>query len=256
MWNIAHNLGGFAAPLVAGGFAKAMGWKWGMWAPGIIGLVVGTFVLVTWWVAPPHARTQAWAGALPATPSREPRPLAQRRRDVSATFPPLLCWAGGWRPCARARLRRDSQPRNLRPPRPRSPPTPHPTPQPPSLRPSRDKPEDVGFPPVEPVAAKKSDAKKKPDVLKQLVNTVLKNPFIWGMVRGGGGGLPAPRRRGQRSFRQPTPPPLPNPAPTPTSPGPDLLFHLRRAPGRDLLVCVLPHQGEGRGGRRRGGGGG
>jgi sugar phosphate permease len=40
MWNIAHNLGGFAAPLVAGGFAKAMGWQWGMWAPGLIGLVV------------------------------------------------------------------------------------------------------------------------------------------------------------------------------------------------------------------------
>jgi MFS transporter, OPA family, sugar phosphate sensor protein UhpC len=120
MWNIAHNLGGFAAPLVAGGFAKAMGWKWGMWAPGIIGLAVGAAVL-------------------------------------------LLC---------------------------------------------RDKPEDVGFPPVEPTttttatkaatpttaaaataAAAGSDGekpkateKKKPDVLKQLVNTVLKNPFIWGMA--------------------------------------------------------------------------
>lgn len=47
MWNIAHNLGGFAAPLVAGGFAKAMGWKWGMWAPGIIGLAVGCIVLLT-----------------------------------------------------------------------------------------------------------------------------------------------------------------------------------------------------------------
>lgn len=46
MWNIAHNLGGFAAPLVAGGFAKSMGWQWGMWAPGIIGLTVGTFVLL------------------------------------------------------------------------------------------------------------------------------------------------------------------------------------------------------------------
>jgi hypothetical protein len=45
-WNIAHNLGGFAAPLVAGGFAKAMGWQWGMWAPGIIGLVVGMLVLL------------------------------------------------------------------------------------------------------------------------------------------------------------------------------------------------------------------
>jgi sugar phosphate permease len=114
MWNIAHNLGGFAAPLVAGGFAKAMGWKWGMWAPGLIGLAVGAGVL-------------------------------------------LFC---------------------------------------------RDKPEDVGYPPVEPTttttktatpassspsvdatnAPEKAEKAKKPDVLKQLVNTVLKNPFIWGMA--------------------------------------------------------------------------
>lgn len=46
MWNIAHNLGGFAAPLIAGGFAKSMGWQWGMWAPGIIGLLVGSLVLI------------------------------------------------------------------------------------------------------------------------------------------------------------------------------------------------------------------
>ena len=61
MWNIAHNLGGFIAPIIAGGFAKAMGWQWGMWAPGIIGSVVGLFVLfacrwggveggAAWWV--------------------------------------------------------------------------------------------------------------------------------------------------------------------------------------------------------------
>eukprot|EP00195_Chlamydomonas_chlamydogama_P013869 CAMPEP_0202900640 /NCGR_PEP_ID=MMETSP1392-20130828/11956_1 /ASSEMBLY_ACC=CAM_ASM_000868 /TAXON_ID=225041 /ORGANISM="Chlamydomonas chlamydogama, Strain SAG 11-48b" /LENGTH=469 /DNA_ID=CAMNT_0049587075 /DNA_START=389 /DNA_END=1797 /DNA_ORIENTATION=- len=97
MWNIAHNLGGFAAPLVAGGFAKAMGWKWGMFAPGIIGLVVGVIVL-------------------------------------------LAC---------------------------------------------RDKPEDIGFPPVEPVSSKpKGEEKKKDDVdiWSALVNNVLKNPFIWGMA--------------------------------------------------------------------------
>lgn len=55
---------------------------------------------------------------------------------------------------------------------------------------SKDKPEDVGFPPVEPVDAKPGAAKKKPDVIKQLVNTVLKNPFIWGMVRFYGLGSP------------------------------------------------------------------
>ncbi len=31
---------------VAGGFAKSMGWQWGMWAPGIIGMIVGLFVLL------------------------------------------------------------------------------------------------------------------------------------------------------------------------------------------------------------------
>ena len=30
MWNIAHNLGGFAAPIFAGTMAKLHGWKWGM----------------------------------------------------------------------------------------------------------------------------------------------------------------------------------------------------------------------------------
>jgi sugar phosphate permease len=48
---------------------------------------------------------------------------------------------------------------------------------------SKDKPEDLGFPAVEPAAAKpKGQEKEKPNVLKQLVNNVLKNPFIWGMA--------------------------------------------------------------------------
>lgn len=29
MWNIAHNLGGFLAPVLAGTAAKAFGWQWG-----------------------------------------------------------------------------------------------------------------------------------------------------------------------------------------------------------------------------------
>lgn len=45
MWNIAHNLGGFMAPIVCGTAARNMGWRWGMWAPGIIGVVVGMLVL-------------------------------------------------------------------------------------------------------------------------------------------------------------------------------------------------------------------
>eukprot|EP00200_Dunaliella_tertiolecta_P006156 CAMPEP_0202343192 /NCGR_PEP_ID=MMETSP1126-20121109/3422_1 /ASSEMBLY_ACC=CAM_ASM_000457 /TAXON_ID=3047 /ORGANISM="Dunaliella tertiolecta, Strain CCMP1320" /LENGTH=519 /DNA_ID=CAMNT_0048934233 /DNA_START=351 /DNA_END=1911 /DNA_ORIENTATION=- len=106
MWNIAHNLGGFAAPLVAGGFAKSMGWQWGMWAPGIIGLIVGTFVLIA----------------------------------------------------------------------------------------CKDKPQDLGYPPVEEVKEVKSkeqiEKEKKGEKVEQpkqsiwaaLVQNVLKNPFIWGMA--------------------------------------------------------------------------
>lgn len=95
MWNVAHNLGGFLAPLIAGGFANSWGWKWGMWAPGGIALCVGLFVLVA----------------------------------------------------------------------------------------CKDKPEDIGYPPVEAVVLKTGkDAKPKQSVLESLVKNVLKNPFIWGMA--------------------------------------------------------------------------
>ena len=33
MWNIAHNLGGFSAPLLAGTCARNYGWKWGASGP-------------------------------------------------------------------------------------------------------------------------------------------------------------------------------------------------------------------------------
>ncbi|KAL0031772.1 hypothetical protein WJX79_006580 [Trebouxia sp. C0005] len=46
MWNIAHNLGGFGAPILAGSAARSFGWKWGMWAPGIVGVVIGLLLLV------------------------------------------------------------------------------------------------------------------------------------------------------------------------------------------------------------------
>ncbi|PNH11713.1 putative hexose phosphate transport protein, partial [Tetrabaena socialis] len=48
-----------------------------------------------------------------------------------------------------------------------------------------DKPEDLGFPPVEPVAVKPAaakDEKPKSDLWESLLNNVLKNPFIWGMA--------------------------------------------------------------------------
>lgn len=46
MWNIAHNLGGFAAPIFAGSIANIYGWRWGMWAPGIAGFVMGALILL------------------------------------------------------------------------------------------------------------------------------------------------------------------------------------------------------------------
>jgi sugar phosphate permease len=47
MWNIAHNLGGFSAPILAGTAARALGWQWGLWAPGLIGVVVGLLIFST-----------------------------------------------------------------------------------------------------------------------------------------------------------------------------------------------------------------
>eukprot|EP01024_Parvocaulis_polyphysoides_P017564 TRINITY_DN17760_c0_g2_i3.p1 TRINITY_DN17760_c0_g2~~TRINITY_DN17760_c0_g2_i3.p1 ORF type:complete len:464 (-),score=81.98 TRINITY_DN17760_c0_g2_i3:1441-2655(-) len=103
MWNIAHNLGGFMAPIVAGTAARNFGWQWGMWVPGIAGLVMGFLVLIA----------------------------------------------------------------------------------------VREKPEDSGFPPVEPVEPVKKvseDGKtttedvSKPSMKEILFQNVLRNPYIWGMA--------------------------------------------------------------------------
>jgi sugar phosphate permease len=45
LWNIAHNFGGFLAPIIAGSAANYMGWRWGMFVPGIMGIVMGIYVL-------------------------------------------------------------------------------------------------------------------------------------------------------------------------------------------------------------------
>ena len=46
MWNIAHNMGGFLAPILAGTAAKLYGWRWGMFAPGIVGLGMALLILL------------------------------------------------------------------------------------------------------------------------------------------------------------------------------------------------------------------
>jgi len=46
LWSAAHNVGGLAIPLLAGGVAQAVGWRFGMIVPGMIGLVTGAIVMV------------------------------------------------------------------------------------------------------------------------------------------------------------------------------------------------------------------
>ena len=46
MWNVAHNMGGFLAPIIAGTAAKLYGWQWGLWAPGTIGVIMGLLILI------------------------------------------------------------------------------------------------------------------------------------------------------------------------------------------------------------------
>lgn len=59
---------------------------------------------------------------------------------------------------------------------------------------SKDSPQSLGYPPVEPLSAATSSnpstaeegtgihPEQKPEVIQQLVNDVLRNPYIWGMV--------------------------------------------------------------------------
>lgn len=45
-WNVSHNLGGFCIPLVVGASIAYMGdWRWGMYVPGIICILVGFFLI-------------------------------------------------------------------------------------------------------------------------------------------------------------------------------------------------------------------
>jgi MFS transporter, OPA family, sugar phosphate sensor protein UhpC len=45
IWTASNNVGGFAAPWVAGTAAGMMGWRWGMWVPGFLALSVASIIL-------------------------------------------------------------------------------------------------------------------------------------------------------------------------------------------------------------------
>ncbi len=47
LWNSSHNVGGAVIPLVVGVSAQMMGWRFGMYVPGVLCIGVGLFVLFT-----------------------------------------------------------------------------------------------------------------------------------------------------------------------------------------------------------------
>lgn len=92
MWNIAHNMGGFLAPILAGTAAKLYGWQWGMFAPGIVGVVMGLLILAAVRDSPeaigyPPVEARKEAAPAPAAAAgdgdAQPPPAAEKESLVS-----------------------------------------------------------------------------------------------------------------------------------------------------------------------------
>lgn len=47
IWTASNNVGGFAAPWIAGGAAGAMGWRYGMWVPAACALAISSIIFFT-----------------------------------------------------------------------------------------------------------------------------------------------------------------------------------------------------------------
>lgn len=45
VWSTSHNVGGFLIPLLAGVVAQYMGWRWAMFIPGILCILMGLFLI-------------------------------------------------------------------------------------------------------------------------------------------------------------------------------------------------------------------
>jgi len=174
MWNIAHNLGGFLAPIVAGTAARMYGWKYG--APRArpecparpartrTAQALSSAQAPACGPAPRAAAPQrpgALCGArrIPAAGARRQR--AQTLHRVSDA--PGRARAGMWVPGLTGLVVGAGL-----------------------LLLVRDSPEAVGYPPVETVQAKPKQADgasaPKESLMSLLLNNVLKNPFIWGMA--------------------------------------------------------------------------
>jgi len=46
IWTTSNNLGAFLAPIIAGGAARALGWRWGMFAPALIATAMSGVVML------------------------------------------------------------------------------------------------------------------------------------------------------------------------------------------------------------------
>ena len=47
IWTASNNVGGFAVPWIAGTAAGMMGWRWGMWVPGLVALAIASIIVFT-----------------------------------------------------------------------------------------------------------------------------------------------------------------------------------------------------------------
>lgn len=78
LWNIAHNLGGFLAPIIAGLAAREFGWRWGMWVPGAMGILMGMYVLISTADSPESQGYPPVEVIEPEKPSAGVHPSAQK----------------------------------------------------------------------------------------------------------------------------------------------------------------------------------
>lgn len=86
MWNIAHNVGGFTAPILSGTAARSFGWRWGLWAPGIIGVSLGLLLLALLPSSPEKAGYKAVEDPVMSKAQQE----AQEKEDEDAENLTLL----------------------------------------------------------------------------------------------------------------------------------------------------------------------
>lgn len=79
MWNVAHNMGGFAAPVLVGAAAKRWGWRAGMLAPGVVGIGMAAMLLLL------IRDTPEKAGFLPVeAPKEAPKKAAGEAGEAAA----------------------------------------------------------------------------------------------------------------------------------------------------------------------------